>query len=119
MGSRAEEKRRTPRIHPYVVPCRIVQRARGRGAYLTDLGLRGARVALVGDPPTPGSSVVLEVRIGRQFPRSRLRAVVKWVRLGKEGRHLFGLTFKGVGRGEQQALRAVVEEFQRQAAQIA
>lgn len=119
MSSRAKEKRRTPRIHPYVVPCQIVQRTRRRAAYLTDLGLRGARVALAGDPPAPGSSLVLELRIGRQVPRSRLRAVVKWVRAGDGGRHLFGLTFKGVSRGEQRALQAVVEEFQRHAAQIA
>ncbi len=119
MNPRGTDKRQTPRIHPFVVPCQLVQRARRRAAYLTDLSSRGARVTLDDEPPDVGASLTLELRIGRQVARTRLRAVVKWVRAGERGAHQFGITFKGLKAQERRALEAVVEEFHRRAAQIA
>ena len=118
MRARVKEKRKTPRIQPFVAPCLVVDHARRIPAYVTDLSPRGARVACDGEPPLVGAAVVIEVRIGRKISRSRLPAVVKWARPGPRGIHLFGLTFEGVAGEEQRHLEAVVEEFRRRAAQI-
>lgn len=119
MTARVREKRKTPRIQPYVARCLVVDSARRIPAYVTDLSPGGARVVCDGEPPRSGASVVIEVRIGRKIARSRLPAVVKWVRPGHGGSRLLGLTFRGLGREERRGLEAVVEEFHRRAAQIA
>jgi hypothetical protein len=119
MGARSTEKRRTPRIQPYVVPCRVVRGRRRFVAYVTDLSPRGGRVACDVDPPAPGTRVVLEVRIARRVSHSRLPAVVKWTRAGPKGSHTFGLTFQKVSAEAKRALEAVLEDFRRLAAQIA
>ena len=113
------DKRKTPRIEPYVVPCQLTRPGWRRSGYLTDLSPRGARVALSGEPPRVGSSLTLALRLGRQFARSRLRARVRWVRAGERGSHVFGLTFSGLTATERGALQAILDEFQRRAAQIA
>jgi hypothetical protein len=119
MGARITEKRRTPRIQPYVVPCRVVRGRRRFIAYLTDLSPRGGRVACDADPPPPGTRVVLEVRIGRRVSHSRLPAVVKWARAGTRGTHTFGLTFQKISAEARRALEIVLDDFRRLAAQIA
>ena len=114
------EKRRTPRIQPYVARCGVVAGERRLAGYLADLSPRGARVSCEAPPPVPGEAVVLEVRFGRQPRYSRLPAEVKWVKASAEGAlgHTFGLTFTGVTPEEQRVLESVVEEFHRRAAQL-
>lgn len=119
MRARAKEKRKTPRIQPYVAPCLVVDHTRRIPAYVTDLSPKGARVVCDGEPPLAGAAVVIEVRIGRKVARSRLPALVKWARPGPRGSHLVGLTFEDLAGEEQGDLEAVVEEFRRRAAQIA
>ena len=119
MGARITEKRRTPRIQPYVAPCRVVRGRRRFVAYLTDLSPRGGRVACDVDPPPAGTRVVLEVRLGRRVSHSRLPAVVKWARSGIRGTHTFGLTFRGISAEARRGLEVVVDDFRRLAAQIA
>jgi hypothetical protein len=116
MGS--SDKRRTPRIQPFVVACRVVYGDGRRGsAFLTDLSTAGAQVTCEFEPPAPGGDVVLEVRFDRRAGTSRLPAQVKWVQTG-ERRHSFGLTFEAISAEERRTLEAVVEEFRRRAAQI-
>ena len=119
MSSRPADKRQVPRIEPFIVPCQLVQRVRRRAAYLTDLSPRGARVSVDSATPVAGASVTLELRIGRQVARSRLRGLVKWVRELDGGGHEFGLTWSGLKARERSALLGVIEEFRRRAAQIA
>jgi hypothetical protein len=116
MGS--SDKRRTPRIQPFVVPCRVVSGERRGSAFLTDLSPMGAQVTCEFEPPATGAAVVLEVRFDRRAGTSRLPAQVKWVQAG-DRRHTFGLTFEGISADERRTLEAVVEEFRRRAAQIA
>lgn len=114
------EKRQTPRIAPYVAPCRVVVGARRVPAYLTDLSSKGARVSCDVEPPREGETVVIEVRFGRQVRYSRLTAEVKWVvAAGGEGGASFGLTFAGLSAEEQAVLESVMEELQRRASLLA
>jgi hypothetical protein len=116
MGARITEKRRTPRIQPYVAPCRVV---RGRRRFVAYLSPRGGRVACDVEPPPAGTRVVLEVRIGRRVSHSRLPAVVKWARRGNGDTHTFGLTFQRISAEARRGLEVVVDDFRRLAAQIA
>jgi c-di-GMP-binding flagellar brake protein YcgR len=109
------EKRRTPRIQPYVAPCRVATAERRLRGYLADLSPAGARVSCDGPAPAPGTRVELEVRLGAQLRQFRLPAEVKWIRADAEGRHVFGLTFGDVGADARAALESVVEEFRRRA----
>jgi len=113
------EQRRTPRLQPYVAPCRIVVGMHRLSAYITDLSLGGGRVHCDGDPPNPGTLVTLEVRIGKRVAHSRLPAVVKWTKPAARTGHDFGLTFEGLSAEDQKALQGVVDEFHRRAAQLA
>ena len=106
------EKRKTPRIQPYVAPCVLVDGSRRVAAYLTDLSVRGARVSTEDDPPAVHARVVIEMRLGRAISPSRLPGQVKWVRRHGKG-HDFGLTFVGVTSELQRTLEAVVAEFRR------
>src|SRR5262245_11033017 len=119
MGSQFVEQRGTPRIQPFVAPCRILEGSRGHTAYLTDLSIRGARVSWEGPALARGAPVVLEIKIGRKAAHSRLHAEVKWARPSARGGHSFGLTFENLPAAEQQALEAVVAEFRRRAEQLA
>ena len=111
------DKRETPRIQPFVASCHVVDGARRYGAYLTDLSLSGARVSCDAPPPQPEAWIVLEVRLGRPPSRVRLQAQVRWVGLGRSAHH-FGVTFPLDQEG-QRTLAAVVDEFQRRAAELA
>ena len=115
------DKRQTPRIQPFVVPCRLLEEPGPRvvAGYLTDLSPRGAQVSTQGLPPAPEASVVLEVRLRSQPAATRLPARVKWVRAAEHGDwHAFGLTFEALSAAEQHVLESVVEDFRRRAAQL-
>ena len=117
----SQDKRQTPRIQPFVAPCRVLEEPGPRplGGYLTDLSLRGAQVSTQGLPPAPEAAVVLEVRLGTEPAATRLPARVKWVRAAERGDwHAFGLTFEAIDAAGQRALEAVVEDFRRRAAQL-
>ncbi len=120
MPSVVKEKRTTPRIQPYIVPCLLIDDPGGqrRAGYLTDLSSRGGRVACEGDAPEPGTAVALEFRIGRQVEPSRIKALVKWVRRASRGMRAVGLRFEKVAVAERKALEAVVEEFRQRVAEI-
>jgi hypothetical protein len=121
MSAPPEEKRRTPRIQPFVAPCQVVAGETRISGYVTELSLEGARVSCDDDPPAADSQVVLEVRLPRQATRSRLNGRVKWARAADEGRrgHVFGVTFEGLGAEEQANVAAVLAEFRRLAAELA
>ena len=116
-----KEKRTTPRIHPYIVPCLLIDEAGERrlAGYLTDLSSRGGRVACEGEAPLPGAAIALEFRIGRQVESSRIRAAVKWVkRASRGGMRSVGLRFEKVAAVERKALEALVAEFRQRVAEI-
>ena len=113
-----EDKRRTPRISPFVAPCRVLEEPGPRplNGYLTDLSTAGAQVSTQGLPPVPESAVVLEVRLGSETTPRRFPARVRWVRAAEHGDwHAFGLTFEAVTMAERKLLEAVVEDFRRRA----
>jgi hypothetical protein len=112
------EKRKALRIQPFVAPCRLVASERTLMGYLTDLSEAGARVTTEAEPPAAEAPVTLALRIGRVAARSRLDARVEWVRRQDPG-WVFGLSFAGLPPHQQAALKAVVAEFQRLAAEIA
>jgi hypothetical protein len=117
----AEDKRRTPRIQPFVAACRVLEEPgpRGLAGYLTDLSPRGAQVATQGLPPVPEAPVVLEVRLGADAAATRLPARIKWVRAAEHGDwHAFGLVFEAIDAAGQAMLESVVEDFRRRAAQL-
>jgi len=115
-----EEKRRTPRIQPFVAPCHVVAGARRMAAYLADLSLDGARVACDAEPPALEEWVTVEVRLPRQAERSSLSGRVKWVQPAENRKgHTFGITFEGMSAEDQAAVAAVLAEFRRLADELA
>ena len=118
MSAPPEEKRRTPRIQPFVAPCQIVDGEARTPGYVTELSLEGARVTCDAAPPVPGGAVVLEVRLPRQPARSRLAGRVKWARAAEGRGHVFGVTFEGLGADEQANVAAVLADFRRLAAEL-
>ena len=120
MPMAAKEKRTTPRIQPYIVPCLLIDERGDRrlDGYLTDLSSRGGRVACEGDAPEAGDTVALEFRIGRQVESSHIKAAVKWVRRASRGMRSVGLRFEKVATAERKALEAVVAEFRQRVAEI-
>lgn len=112
------EKRTTPRIQPYIVPCLLIEGQRGFAGYLTDLSSRGGRAACEKEAPVAGSAVELEFRIGRRVEPSRIKAAVKWVRRGVRGMRAVGLRFEKIPPAERKALEELVEEFRRRVAEI-
>jgi PilZ domain-containing protein len=119
MTAPPEEKRRTPRIQPFVAPCHVVDGTRRMSAYLTDLSLEGARVACDAEAPTPEQWVTIEVRLPREAERSRLPGRVKWVQAAETRKgHVFGITFEGMSPEGQGAVARVLAEFRRLAAEL-
>lgn len=114
----ASDKRTTPRIQPFVAPCRMVVETRQLTGFVVELSVRGARVSCEGEPPDVGTRAVLEVRFGEQVAHSRLPAEVKWVGWTPQGHH-FGVTFTEVAPEDQKVLDAIVDEFRRRASQLA
>jgi hypothetical protein len=115
---RTAEKRKTPRIQPFVARCRVEDGTRWVSGYLTELSLKGARISCDDTPPAPGSAVALEVRLGRRLSSCRFPAEIKWVRTAARGPHTLGLTFRGISPEDQRILEAVVEEFRHRADQL-
>ena len=106
------EKRKTPRIRPWVAPCVVVDGARRLPAYFTDLSVRGARLSTDETPPAAHARVVVEARLGRAVAPSRLPGQVKWVKAAEKG-HEFGITFVGITSELQRSLEGVVADFRR------
>jgi len=114
----AEEKRQTQRIQPFVAPCRYVLGDRRFPGFLTDISERGGRVHTEAEPPAPGTTLVVEARLGRQAVHLRIPGTVRWSRPAPRGGFLFGMSFDGIGPEETKILDAVVDEFRRRAASI-
>jgi hypothetical protein len=112
------EKRRTPRIQPYVTPCKVVEGDQRIAGYLTDLSTVGARISCDAALPVGSQSVVIEVRFARRGGSSSLPARIKWMRAGTRPGEaaVFGVTFESLDAEAQALLASVVEEFQRRAA---
>ena len=101
------EKRRTPRIQPFLARCKVIDGEKSFAAYLTDISTRGARVSSNGSLSPGAQTVVIEVRFGRRTAVSRLPARVQWRKPGRK-------------RGEGEALLEwVVREFQKRASLLA
>jgi Tfp pilus assembly protein PilZ len=119
MTAPPEEKRRTPRIRPFVAPCHVAAGARRVAAYLTDLSVDGAQVTCDGDPPALQEWVTVEVRLPRQAERSHLPGRVKWVQPAESRKgHTFGITFEGMSAEGRAAVATVLAEFRRLAAEL-
>lgn len=111
------EKRRTPRIQPFVAPCRVIAGESRSTGFLMDLSRRGARVSTELPPPQSETSLVLEVRLGARVARSRLPARVKWVKPAEAG-HVFGVVFEGLSAEVERAIDLVVEDYRKRAAAL-
>jgi len=116
--SRGPDKRKAERVQPFVVRCLIVDGPRRLAGYLTDLSATGAQVAVEGQPPAAGASVVVEVRLGRGAAAAaqRLPAMVQWAR-GEKPPPSFGVTFQ-ITDEERQTIEAVLADIRRRAEEI-
>jgi PilZ domain len=115
----SREKRSSPRVQPFVARCRLRVPGRVLVGYITDLSLRGARVAIEEQAPAAGTRLDLEVRFRDQLRHARLAAEVKWAHVaGSGGGHRVGLRFVEMGVAERTLLDRVIEEFHTQAARI-
>lgn len=119
--SQEPEKRRAPRVHPYVVPCHM-QLPNGRllAGYVTDLSVLGAQVHCDGPPPAVGIRVAIEVRPRRGPAWPHLQAEVKWTRPpAREGdTPVCGLTFVDLDASARARIEETIEDFRRRAAQL-
>jgi hypothetical protein len=119
--SQQPEKRRTPRVQPYVVPCRMeLPNGRRLSGYVTDLSPLGAQVSCDGPPPAAGIRVALEVRLRRGTAWPVLKAEVKWTRPpARAGADpTCGLTFVEVAAADRALLEGALEDFRRRVAQL-
>jgi hypothetical protein len=112
------DKRRTQRIQPFVAPCRYVLAEERIPGFLTELSVRGGRVHTEAEPPTVGTVLTVEVRLGRQATHVRVPAIVRWTRPVPRGGFLSGVSFDGIGPEEQRIVEGVVDQFRRRAASI-
>jgi Tfp pilus assembly protein PilZ len=119
MTAPRKEKRRTPRIQPFVAPCHVASGPRRMAAYLTDLSVDGARVTCDADPPAVEDWVTVEVRLPTQADRSSLPGRVKWVQPAENRKgHTFGITFEGMSAEDGATVATVMAEFRRLAAKL-
>ena len=118
MARPPSEKRGTPRIQPFVTPCKVLEGDQRLSGYLTDLSTAGARISCDASLPVGAHSVVIEVRFARRSGNCSLPAQIKWMRAGSRPGEaaVFGVTFDGIDEDTQALLASVVEEFQRRAA---
>ena len=114
-----DEKRQNERIQPFVAACRYVVGGQRIPGFLTDLSSGGARIHSDVEGPSVGTSVVVEVRMGRQATHVHLPATVRWGKVSSRGGFVFGMSFDGIGGEEQRVLDGVSEEFRRRAPQLA
>ena len=84
-----------------------------------DIATQADRVLDVLEPPGPGGRVLIEARLGRRAARSPLPATVKWSRVDGAQGPMFGVTFEGLDEEGRNSLLAVVQEFERRAAELA
>ncbi len=113
-----EEKRRTPRIQPFVAPCRYVLGEERVPGFLTDISRAGGCVQTDAAPPAIGARVTVEARLGHKALPVRLAATVRWAGSSPRGGNVFGVSFDGTRPDEQAVLEGVVAEFERRAASI-
>lgn len=116
------EKRKTPRVGPYVTPCKLATAAGRLSGYVLDLSPRGAQVSCKQPPPDAGSPVTLELRLGSSASASRIGASIRWVQPpfgGGGGMHHCGLVFDQLDAETASALEAALREFRRRAAELA
>lgn len=118
MARAPSEKRQTPRIQPFVTPCKVLEGDQRIAGYLTDLSVVGARVSSDAPLPVGAHSVVIEVRFARRAGACTLPARIMWMRAGNRPGEaaVFGVTFERIDAEAQALLASVVEEFQRRAA---
>jgi hypothetical protein len=114
-----EEKRHSQRIQPFVAACRYVVGGQRIPGFLTDLSSGGARIHSDIEGPTVGTTITVEVRMGRQATHVRLPATVRWGQPSPRGGFVFGMSFEGIRPEDQKILDGVIEEFRRRAAQLA
>jgi len=121
MAGADPDKRRTPRIQPFVVLCNLVAKDRRLSGYLTDLSPLGCRVACDSELPEVGTRLGLETRLGRSRVPCHLEGTVTWTEPTPRGKTagVCGLTFEKLGARERRILESVVEEFRRLADQLA
>lgn len=117
---RTREKRQAHRIQPFVVPCRIVFKARRVAGHLVDLSVGGARIATEEDLPKAGSRVVIEARFGSSVDHTKLRGALKWIHKAERPLmgHVAGITFQGMTARQKLAVEFVLYEFRRRAASL-
>ena len=119
MTAPPEEKRRTPRVQPFVAPCHVAWGERRMAAYLADLGPEGARLTCDAEPPALEEWVTVEVRLPRQAERTSLPGRVKWVQPAENRKgYIFGITFEGMSAEVGAAVATVLAEFRRLAAEL-
>ena len=90
-----DEKRQSQRIQPFVAPCRYVLGEERHSGFLTDISERGGRVHTEVEPPSAGTVLTVEVRLGRPATHVRLPATVRWARESPRGGFVFGTSFDG------------------------
>jgi hypothetical protein len=113
------KQRQTERIQPFVAACRYVAGDERFPGFLMNLSSAGARIHSDAEGPSAGTSITVEVRMGRQATHVRLPATVRWGQPSSRGGYVFGVSFDGIGADEQRVLDGVLEEFRRRAAQLA
>jgi hypothetical protein len=116
--SAPEQQRQTPRIQPFVVPCRYAMGDTRVPGYLSDISPKGGKVHTDVEPPPVGATLLVEVRFRSLPTHLPVPATVRWTRPSSRGGFVFGCSFDAVGAEEQKALDAVVAEFHRRAASI-
>jgi hypothetical protein len=113
------DKRKSDRIQPFVVRCRVLVEGRAAlSAYVTNLSTGGAQIWSEHEPPAAGTRLVLEIAFGRGMKRARLHGELKWCRPPADAgsRHVFGVGFTGATDAEHAALETALAEFRRRAA---
>ncbi len=119
--SGGDEKRRTPRVQPYVVPCRVeLPNGRVLAGYVTDLSSRGAQISCEGPPPAVSLRVTLEIRLRRGDAWPRLAAEVKWTRppARPDAPPTCGVTFTDLSAPGQALVEAALADFRRRASEL-
>jgi hypothetical protein len=116
--SAPEQTRQTPRIQPFVVPCRYAMGDARVPGYLSDISPKGGKVHTDVEPPPVGAVLLVEVRFRSLPTHLPVPATVRWTRPSSRGGFVFGCSFDAVGAAEQETLDAVVAEFHRRAASI-
>ncbi len=119
MTAATGDKRATPRIQPFVVPCRVSCDGQTIAAYITDLSPRGARLTCDAEPPGVGKHVEIELRFRRVGERAHVAGEVKWVHpKSREGSFTLGIRFVSQSAEARDLLERKVAEFRDHAARL-